>query len=97
MKEMVSLFRRKLVSRLVTKTLSPKNVAISSLVVAIQMIATYCKKLKYRRKIILVTNGEGPMSGDDLDEIVKKIKSDNIELVVLYAFCDVLVAGIPTY
>ncbi|KAL1971063.1 hypothetical protein VTN77DRAFT_14 [Rasamsonia byssochlamydoides] len=57
--------------------------AISSIVVAIQMITTYCKKLKYRRKIILVTNGEGSMSSDGLDEIVKKIKEDNIELVVL--------------
>jgi ATP-dependent DNA helicase 2 subunit 2 len=48
------------------------------------MITTYTKKLKYRRKIILVTNGEGPMSGEGLDEIVQKLKSDNIELVVLY-------------
>lgn len=61
-------------------------IAISSLVVAIQMITTYTKKLKYRRKIILVTNGEGSMSTDGLDEIVRKLKSDGIELVVLYAF-----------
>lgn len=50
------------------------------------MITTYTKKLKYRRKIILVTNGEGSMSTDGLDEIVKKLKSDSIELVVLYVF-----------
>jgi ATP-dependent DNA helicase 2 subunit 2 len=47
------------------------------------MIATYCKKLKYQRKIVLVTNGEGLMSGDDVDEIVKKIRSDKIDLVIL--------------
>jgi ATP-dependent DNA helicase 2 subunit 2 len=51
------------------------------------MINAYCKKLKYRRKIILVTNGEGLISSDGLDEIIKKVKSDNIELVILYAFC----------
>jgi ATP-dependent DNA helicase 2 subunit 2 len=49
------------------------------------MINTYTKKLKYKRKVILVTNGEGPMSTDGLDEIVRKLKSDNIELIVLYA------------
>lgn len=47
------------------------------------MIVTYCKKLKYKRKIVLVTNGLGWMSNEDLDQITKKIKEDNIELVVL--------------
>jgi ATP-dependent DNA helicase 2 subunit 2 len=47
------------------------------------MIVTYCKKLKYKRKIVLVTNGMGWMSNEDLDQITKKIKEDNIELVVL--------------
>jgi ATP-dependent DNA helicase 2 subunit 2 len=50
------------------------------------MINTYTKKLKYKRKVIIITNGEGPMSTDGLDEIVNKLKSDNIELVILYAF-----------
>lgn len=57
--------------------------AISALVVAIQMISTFCKKLKYERRIILVTNGRGAMDADDVEHIVKKIKEDNIELVIL--------------
>ncbi|OKL60701.1 ATP-dependent DNA helicase II subunit 2 [Talaromyces atroroseus] len=57
--------------------------AISSLIVAIQMINVYTKKLKYKRKIYLVTNGEGTMSSDGLESIADKLKSDNIELVVL--------------
>lgn len=48
------------------------------------MINTYTKKLKYRRKIVLVTNGEGPMSNEGLEQIISKIKEDNIELVILY-------------
>lgn len=48
------------------------------------MIITYCKKLKYKRKIVLVTNGDGAMSDDGMDEIIEKIKEDNIELVVLW-------------
>jgi ATP-dependent DNA helicase 2 subunit 2 len=55
------------------------------LIVAIQMINVYTKKLKYKRKIYLVTNGEGAMSSDGLENIADKLKSDNIELVVLYA------------
>ncbi|KAK1147444.1 ATP-dependent DNA helicase yku80 [Aspergillus melleus] len=62
--------------------------AISAIVLAVQMIITHCKKLKYKRKIVLVTNGQGRMSSENLDEITKKIKEDNIELVVLGADFD---------
>ncbi|MCJ1355467.1 MAG: ATP-dependent DNA helicase II subunit 2 [Icmadophila ericetorum] len=57
--------------------------AISAIVIAIQMIAAYCKKLKYRRKIVLVTNGHGTLDGDESDSITKKIKEDGIELVII--------------
>ena len=57
--------------------------AISSLVIAIQMITETCKKLQYLRKIVLVTDGRGPMQADDLSQITDKLKEDNIELVIL--------------
>ncbi|KKK18842.1 hypothetical protein P175DRAFT_0451518 [Aspergillus ochraceoroseus IBT 24754] len=60
-----------------------KGDAISALILAIQMIITHCKKLKWKRKIVLITNGVGRMSGENLDEILSKIKEDNIELVIL--------------
>ncbi len=47
------------------------------------MIHTHCKKLKYRRKIILITNGDGPMDDDGMDDIVSKLTEDGITLVVL--------------
>ena len=47
------------------------------------MIVKYCKKLKYHRKIVLVTNGRGYLDADDTVEITKKIVEDNIELVIL--------------
>ncbi|GLI73754.1 ATP-dependent DNA helicase yku80 [Penicillium ochrochloron] len=62
--------------------------AVSSVVVAIQMINTYTKKLKYKRRIVLVTNGTGQMNNEGLDEIQKKIQDDGIELVVLGADFD---------
>ena len=61
------------------------RVAISAIVVAIQMITKHCKKLKYKRKIVLVTDGRGTMDADDISQITEKIKSDEMELVVMYA------------
>ncbi|OJJ79414.1 ATP-dependent DNA helicase 2 subunit KU80 [Aspergillus glaucus CBS 516.65] len=57
--------------------------SISALILAIQMIIVQCKKLKYKRKIVLVTNGQGHMSTEGLDQITSKIREDNIELVIL--------------
>lgn len=57
--------------------------AISALVVAIQMIGTTCKKLQYLRKIVLITDARAFVQADGLSSITKKIKEDNIELIVL--------------
>ncbi|OQD87132.1 hypothetical protein PENANT_c006G03625 [Penicillium antarcticum] len=62
--------------------------AISSIVIAMQMIITYCKKLKYKRKIVLVTNGTGSMSNEGLKSIVSKLQEENIELVIIGADFD---------
>lgn len=57
--------------------------AVSALVIAIQMINETTKRLKYTRKIVLVTNGLGTMDAEDMDQITGKIKDDSIELTVL--------------
>lgn len=57
--------------------------AISAIIIAIDMIEKFTKKLKYARKIVLVTNGTGLMDSDDLDETSAKLNEDGIELVVL--------------
>jgi len=57
--------------------------AISALILAIHLITTHCKKQKWKRRIVLVTNGLGVLDQDDADEIVAKIKEDGIELIVL--------------
>jgi len=57
--------------------------AISAIVIAIQMIAKYCKKLKYTRRIVLVTNGRGSLDTEDLSQITDKIKEDGMELVIV--------------
>jgi ATP-dependent DNA helicase 2 subunit 2 len=58
--------------------------AISAIVVAIDMIDTSTKKLKFKRRIILVTDGLGPIDGDDLEDIASKADESNIELIVMY-------------
>ena len=57
--------------------------AISALVIAIQMITTHCRQLQYLRRIVLVTNGLGPMDTSDVDNIIEKVKGDKMELIIL--------------
>ncbi|KAI0180972.1 ATP-dependent DNA helicase II subunit 2 [Hypoxylon sp. FL1284] len=57
--------------------------SVSAIVLAVHMIEEFTKKLKYKRKIILVTDGEGSVDPDDFDEISAKIKDAGIELIVL--------------
>ena len=49
------------------------------------MILKHCKQLKYRRRIVLVTDGKGYIDRDpeSFDDIVKKVTQDKIELTVL--------------
>lgn len=64
---------------------SKRSLAISAIIIAIQMISKYCKKLKYQRRIVLVTDGRGLIDEDGAPEISKKIKQEGIELIVVYA------------
>lgn len=57
--------------------------AISALVIAIQMIAAHCKRLRYLRRILLVTDAKSPMQTDDLGAITTKLKDEGIDLTVL--------------
>jgi len=57
--------------------------AISAIVIAIEIINNFTKQLKYKRQIFLVTDGQGPIDGDEIDEIAKKLTESGIELTVL--------------
>lgn len=57
--------------------------AISAIVVAVDMIDTFTKKLKWVRKIYLITDGQGAMDADDVADIAKKMNDSNIQLTVL--------------
>ncbi|KAL7274898.1 ATP-dependent DNA helicase yku80 [Rhizina undulata] len=56
---------------------------VSAIAIAIEMIMTYCKKLKYIRNICLVTNGTGNIDSEGLTDIADQIKAEGIKLTVL--------------
>ena len=49
----------KQLASLIKASRTDRGDAISAIVVALQMITQYCKKLKYKREIVLVTKGRG--------------------------------------
>lgn len=57
--------------------------ALSAIIVAIDLIEKMTKKLKYQRKIFLMTNGYGQIDGDGVSDIAEKLNQDNIELVIM--------------
>ncbi|KAL2143363.1 hypothetical protein VTI28DRAFT_10542 [Corynascus sepedonium] len=57
--------------------------AISAIVVALDMIETFTKKLKYNRKIILVTNGMSPIDDELSEDVANRLNECNVELVVI--------------
>jgi ATP-dependent DNA helicase 2 subunit 2 len=48
------------------------------------MIEVFTKKLKYNRRIILVTNGETPIDDESSEDVANRLNDSNIELVVMY-------------
>ena len=64
------------------------SAAITAVVIAISMISKFCKRLKYKRQIVLVTNGRGSMDADDVPEIASQLKAEEIELVIVYALVE---------
>ncbi|RCI14710.1 hypothetical protein L249_6454 [Ophiocordyceps polyrhachis-furcata BCC 54312] len=57
--------------------------AISAIVVAVDMMETFTKKLKWIRKVVLITDGQGEMDADGIDDIAQKINDSAIQLTIL--------------
>jgi ATP-dependent DNA helicase 2 subunit 2 len=47
------------------------------------MITEHCRKLKYIRRIVLVTDARGEMDGEDNSAIAKQLVQEGIELTVV--------------
>ena len=64
------------------------RLAISAIVVAIQMLQTHCEKAKFRKgkdvqRITLTTSCDGSVDADQLEAIARKLKEESIELTIL--------------
>lgn len=62
--------------------------AVSAIVVGIQLIEKFTtlktgKPGKFARKIVVVTDGQGPLEDDDIDPIAARINELEIELVIV--------------
>ncbi|CAK7202641.1 ATP-dependent DNA helicase yku80 [Sporothrix eucalyptigena] len=58
--------------------------AVSAIIVAVEMITVAAPaRLKFNRKIVLVTDGRGAIDGDDFDDLAHRINELGIQLVVI--------------
>ncbi|TDZ32117.1 ATP-dependent DNA helicase II subunit 2 [Colletotrichum spinosum] len=56
---------------------------MSGIILAVDMIAVLTKKLKYKRQVYLITDGNGIITTEGLDDLNDKINADGVELIVL--------------
>jgi ATP-dependent DNA helicase 2 subunit 2 len=66
--------------------------AISALVVAVDLLMKYCKKLKYIKNIILITDAQGDVNWDGSEDIAQQINELSINLSILYVLLRMLIS-----
>jgi hypothetical protein len=67
----------------IKRSISANRKAISAIIVSVQMIIEHCKRLKYHRRIVLVTDARGEIDGEDNPAVAKRITEEGIELTVV--------------
>lgn len=56
---------------------------LSGIIIAVDMIMKHCRHLKYKKKIIVVTNATGQIDDDGIQATAEQFKTNGIELTVL--------------
>src|SRR5436190_926057 len=56
--------------------------AMSALVVGLDLLMKYCKRLKYIKNIFFITDGRGTTDWSQVDEIAQQINAENIKLSI---------------
>lgn len=69
------------------KLLKPSNTdkrdVLSGIILGVDLIMKHCKHLKYKKRLIVITNGIGGMDTDDIADTAAAIADQGIELVLL--------------
>ncbi|KPI34965.1 ATP-dependent DNA helicase II subunit 2 [Cyphellophora attinorum] len=69
------------------RILKPSNTdnrdILSGIIVGLDAIMKHCKQLKYKKKLIVVTNGLGAMDDDDVEDTAEQLKKNDVELLLL--------------
>ena len=60
------------------------QIVMSALVVGLDLIMKYCKKLKYIKNVILITDGHGHVDWSGSEEIAQQVNEENINLSILW-------------
>jgi ATP-dependent DNA helicase 2 subunit 2 len=58
-------------------------IALSALVIGIDVIMKYCKHLKYIKNIVMITDGNGATDWSEVDDIAQQINEQHINLSIL--------------
>jgi len=60
------------------------NLALSALVIAVDMVLKYCRNLKYIKNIVVITDGQGHTYWTGVEDVANKINTENMNLSILY-------------
>lgn len=56
---------------------------LSGIIIAVDMMMKHCRHLKYKKRIVVITNATGHIDADDIESTAEQFKSHGIELVIL--------------
>ncbi|KAK5047638.1 hypothetical protein LTR84_006303 [Exophiala bonariae] len=56
---------------------------LSGIIIAVDMIMKHCRHLKYKKRIVVVTNATGQIDDDGIQDTATQFRDNGIELVVL--------------
>lgn len=56
---------------------------MDGLIVSLDMMTKFCKKLKYEKKIYILTDASSPINMDGTDAIKTTLQDDNVQLNVM--------------
>ncbi|KAJ9639757.1 uncharacterized protein PV06_10845 [Exophiala oligosperma] len=73
--------------RSLPKVLTPSKTddrdVLSGIIIAVDMMMKHCKHLKYKKRIVVITNATGHIDADDVESTAEQFKNHDIELVLL--------------